>query len=231
MTLPAHVLYLHGFASSVRTAKGIALGKRLHGQVRSYGIPDLEGADFRAMTMDTIFERARTALAALPQDGHPVLVLGSSLGGYVAAHLAASRLPRPISALVLIAPAFGFTTTWKERLGEAGIAQWRSAGERQFFHHASEAERPLGYGFLESCLGLAEMPGETGVPTAIVHGRQDETVPCQRSITYALERRGVELHVVEGDHRLGEARHEDLLMWCVGDVLRAACAAAVARRG
>ena len=224
MTLLPHVLYLHGFASSVRTAKGVALGNRLRDRVRSYGIPDLEGGDFRGMTMDSILVRARSALEVLPDDGHPVLLLGSSLGGYVAAHLAASRPPRQVSALVLIAPAFGFTTTWQERLGEAGIAQWRDAGERLFFHHASEAERPLGYGFLESCLGLPEMPGETGVPSAIVHGRQDETVPCQRSIAYAQERHGVELHVVEGDHRLSEPRHEDLLVWCVEDVLKTAAA-------
>ena len=35
-----HAIYLHGFASSPKSAKGVALGQRLAGQVSSYAIPD-----------------------------------------------------------------------------------------------------------------------------------------------------------------------------------------------
>ena len=214
-----HALYLHGFGSGPKTSKGLALGQRLARTVTSYGIPDLEGGDFRNLTMHGILDRAAAAIAALPADGQPVLLLGSSLGGYTAALLAASgRAPR-IAGLLLIAPAFGFTTSWTTRLGEAGLAAWRKKGELSFFHYAADRELPLGVGFLDSCLALPELPGQAPVPTVIVHGRQDETVDHRGSLRFASERQHVDLHLIDGDHRLTEPRHEELIAWAAHDLL------------
>ncbi len=215
----AHMLYFHGFASSVKTAKGVALGQRLAGSALSYRIPDLEGGDFRSMTMDGILRRAQAAVQELPQDGRPLLIIGSSLGGYLAALLAAQGGIRRRAALLLIAPAFGFPSAWRTMLGEEGIERWRATGERLFFHHASERELPLGYGFLDSCQALPDLPGEPRMATAIVHGHQDQTVDALRSLDYARQRALVELHLVEGDHRLTEPRHEDLMVWCARDLV------------
>jgi surfactin synthase thioesterase subunit len=68
-------------------------------------------------------------------------------------------------------------------------------------------------------VGLPDQPGAPGVPVALVHGRQDETVDHQASVAYALAHPGVELHLVEGDHRLTEPRHEDLIAWCARDLI------------
>jgi pimeloyl-ACP methyl ester carboxylesterase len=214
-----HCLYLHGFGSGPKTAKGVALGQRLAGSVSSYSIPDLEGGSFTELTMDGIFARVEAAVLALPADRQPVLIIGSSLGGYVGAQMAASgRLPR-VAGLLLIAPAFGFTAHWAERLGTAGIERWRSQGSLPFYHFAVERELPLGIGFYESCLALPELPGQASQAVTIVHGLHDETVDHRRSARYAAERAHVELHLVEGDHRLTEARHEQLIGWCAQDLL------------
>ncbi len=214
-----HAIYLHGFGSGPATAKGVALGKRLAGAVASYAIPDLEAGDFFSLTLDRIVERAAAAVAALPDDGRGVLLIGSSLGGYTAALLAAQGLVPRAAALLLLAPAFGFTTRWTEMLGAQGVAAWRRDGQRMFTHHASGQERPLGVGFLDSCLRLPAVPAAPGVPVAIVHGRQDETVDWRGSRTYADQGEGVELHLVAGDHRLTEPRHEELIAWCARDLL------------
>ena len=221
-----HAIYLHGFGSGPLTAKGVALGQRLAGAVASYAIPDLEGGDFPSLTMDGILARAAAALRALPDDGQPVLLIGSSLGGYVAAQLAAERRATRVGALLLIAPAFGFTTSWAERLGPSGIAAWRRDGSRPFFHFAAEKELPLGVAFYDSCLALPELPAQAldvhhgqPLPVAIVHGRQDATVDHRMSVTYSTARARAELHLVEGDHRLTEQRHETLIAWCALDLL------------
>lgn len=214
-----HVLYLHGFASGPRTRKGMALGARLAGRVRSYAVPDLEAGDFRGLTIDRLRERALAALAALPDDGAPCLLVGSSLGGWLAAHLLGRGLAPRVAAGLLIAPAFDFAAAWQARLGAEAVARWRREGELPFFHHGEERERPLGVAFLDSCQALEGMPGQARCPVAIVHGLGDDTVPCSVSVRYARERTGVELHLVEGDHRLTEPRHEDLIAWCAGDLL------------
>lgn len=220
-----HCLYLHGFGSGPKTAKGLALGQRLAGAVTSYSIPDLEGGSFSDLTMDGIFARVEAALQALPDDGQPAMLIGSSLGGYVAAHVAAEgRAPR-VAGVLLIAPAFGFTTHWAERLGAAGVAKWRHDGNMPFYNFAAERELPLGVAFYESCVALPELPAQASVPVVIVHGRQDETVDHRRSAIYAAQREGVELHLINGDHRLTEPRHEELIGWCAQDLMSKAIAA------
>lgn len=215
-----HARYLHGFGSGPKTAKGLALGARLAPRLASYGIPDLEGGDFTGLTMDGILDRAEAALHALPDDGRPCLLLGSSLGGYTAALLAAQGRAHRVAGLVLIAPAFGFTTRWAERLGSAGVERWRREGALPFYHHAHERELPLGVGFLDSCQTLPDFPGPPTIPVTIVHGRQDETVDHRASVHYAASHPGVELHLVHGDHRLTDDRHEDLIGWAAEDLLR-----------
>jgi pimeloyl-ACP methyl ester carboxylesterase len=214
-----HVLYLHGFGSGPRSAKGAALGTRLRGAVASFAIPDLEAGDFFRLTMDAIVERAAAAADALPDDGRPLLVIGSSLGGYSAALMASRRrLPR-LAGLLLIAPAFHFPDRWRERLGEAGVARWKAEGSWPFYHHGAERELPLGAAFLASCEALPGIPGAAGVPVAIVHGRQDETVDWRGSLAYAEADPRVELHLVTGDHRLTEPRHEELIAAVAADLI------------
>jgi pimeloyl-ACP methyl ester carboxylesterase len=214
-----HGIYLHGFGSGPRTAKGTALGRRLADGLDSYRIPDLEAGDFFSLTMESILDRAAAAVAGAPDDGRPVLLIGSSLGGYAAALLAAQeRIPR-VAGMLLIAPAFGFSERWAERLGAAAVADWRRTGQRPFFHFASDREIPLGVGFLESCERLPGFPLPPEFPVVIVHGRRDDTVDWRMSRRYADQEGDIELHLVDGDHRLTDPRHEDLITWCAKDLI------------
>lgn len=214
-----HALYLHGFASGPHSRKGQAVGALLAGRVRSYAVVDLERGDFRGLTIDRILARTVAAAAALPADGAPLLLIGSSLGGYCSALLAARRMLPRLAALVLVAPAFGFASRWRERLGDGGIARWRAQGELPFFHHGEQRELPLGVGFLDSCQGLPDLPGDPGVPAAIVHGRRDETVSWEGALAYARAHPRCELHLVDGEHSLTEPHQEALIAWCAQDLV------------
>src|SRR5262245_58687358 len=57
----------------------------------------------------------------------PSVLIGSSLGGYLAT-LVATRQPERICGLVLLAPAFHFARRWAARVGPEAMAPWRADG-------------------------------------------------------------------------------------------------------
>jgi pimeloyl-ACP methyl ester carboxylesterase len=222
--MSGHVVYLHGFGSSPQSAKAAMLRAGLGDQALSFSVPQLDGGDFTGLTMDLYRERATAAVAAVPDDGTALLVVGSSLGGYTAALLAAEGRLSRASALLLIAPAFGFTDRWRELLGEDGMAEWRGSGERLFFHHGADCELPLGCGFLESCERLPAIPAADLRPLTVVQGRRDETVDWRGSLAYAQQAPQVDLHLVDDDHALASPKVESLLRWCARDLMTRAAA-------
>lgn len=221
-----NIVYLHGFGSSPRSAKALALQRQLGADSQRFDVPALDGDDFFHLTMERMAERAESAVAKAYAAAGPVLVIGSSLGGYVAAWMAAAgRLPQ-VQAFVLVAPAFGFPSRWRERLGDAGVAAWRGDGQRLFYHFGAERELPLSADFLDDCERLPDIPRTVDVGTSVIHGRQDESVAWQGSYAYAAQSDVIELHLVQGDHGLNELRHERLIAACVRDRWAAATVAA-----
>ena len=212
-------VYLHGFASGPQTAKGVALGAalRARGVVEAWDIPDLEGGDFANLTMDRWLDRAEHAVRAA---GPGCILAGSSLGGWGAAVLA-SRRELAIGAALLIAPAFGFTDRWQDRLGADGLDRWRRDGALPFMHHGLGREIPLGVAFLDSCAAVPAWPGAPCCPCAIVHGLEDEVVPVAVSRGWSARFGAVEAHFVHGDHRLTTPRHLDLMVRAVVDLVAA----------
>ncbi|MCP5114233.1 MAG: prolyl oligopeptidase family serine peptidase, partial [bacterium] len=134
-----------------------------------------------------------------------VSVIGSSLGGYLAA-LYAARHPE-VEWLLLLAPAFGFARRWRERLGEEGVEEWRRSGYMEVFHYASQRPQRLGYGFLEDAQGYEELP-EFSQPALILHGLRDDVVPPEQSCQVARNRPNVELRMLESDHGLTDGIDE-----------------------
>nr|MDA3963292.1 esterase [Planctomycetota bacterium] len=120
-----HLVYLHGFGSSPQSAKAAILRDHLASNLVTCTVPELDGGDFPRMTMENYRDRAQAAVDAVPDDGQPLLLAGSSLGGYTAALLAAEGRVARAAAFLLIAPAFGFTERWRDLLGADGIAEWR----------------------------------------------------------------------------------------------------------
>jgi len=115
------------------------------------------GAKITAMAaMDDAAQRVEKLLAVGCEFQGPIALVGSSMGGHVAA-AAASHLDA--AALFLLAPAFYMP----------GFEKYT--------------------------------PQNVTVPTAIVHGWNDEVVPVDNSIRWAREHRAT-LHLLDSDHRL-----------------------------
>src|SRR5664279_4733320 len=136
------ILYLHGFASSTASSKARFFAERLRAAGALVEIPDLAAGDFEHLTISGQLRVIEQAAA-----GEPVALMGSSMGGYLAA-LYAARHPQ-VSRLVLLAPAFCFARRWAERLGPAAVSSWRETGTLEVFHYGENRPGPLAYSLLD----------------------------------------------------------------------------------
>ena len=198
----ASVLYLHGFASGPASSKGQYFQRRFGDAGIEVYQPDLAEGDFPNLTVSRQLDAARKAAEAV----RPVLVIGSSLGGYLAALLAAGH-PRLVPALVILAPAFNFARRWAERLGEAQMAAWKESGAREVYHYGEKRDLPLRYGFYEDALKHSPFP-TFSQPGLILHGRNDDVVDATQSIDYAQGKSNIRLEILDSDHALTDVLDE-----------------------
>ncbi len=188
------VLYLHGFASSPASTKALHFRRRLEAAGALVEIPDLAAGDFEHLTLTgqlAVMERAAT--------GRAVSLVGSSMGGYLAA-LYAARHPE-VERLVLLAPAFDFARRYAGRLGPQQVEAWRRTGTMEVFHYGENGERLLRYGLLEDAAGYEAFP-DFGQPALIFHGAQDDVVPAFLSEQFAATHANARLEIVDSGHEL-----------------------------
>lgn len=192
------LIYLHGLASSPRSAKARFLAGRAQAAGLTLQCPDLNTGGFSRLTFARMLDQTRTLIRTQPG---PVLLLGSSLGGLVATWCAQGDCQ--VKGLLLLAPAFEFLQSWLPRLPVAQRTSWEQ-GEPLWIHHHGENKRlPLGPLFLQD---MARFSGThtlvRPLPTRIVHGRQDDVIDLAASRRFAASRPWVRLLEVEADHRL-----------------------------
>jgi len=187
------ILYLHGFASSPASSKARFFEQRLTRAGFAVAIPDL-APDFEHLTIT-----GQLAVIAHAAAGEPVTLIGSSMGGYLAA-LYAARNPS-VSRIVPMAPAFGFARRWPQRLGAAAVEEWRRAGALDVFHYGEGRTRRVGYELLQDGARYEDYPNVTQ-PCLIFHGIHDEVVPAQYSRDFAAGRSNVRLQLMDSGHDL-----------------------------
>jgi len=189
------ILYLHGFCSSAKTAKGVFLTQRFAEIGVPVTVPELDDGDFR----NTTLTQQLRLVARLTNELQPDLLIGSSLGGYLAA-LHAARAPSSVPLLVLLAPAFDFANRLGLALGAAKQA-WQRIGRHEFFHYRSGRNEALAWSFLEDARRYEPFPDVLSA-TRILHGRHDESVPAALSERFARARPNVDLELLDTDHQM-----------------------------
>ncbi len=198
----APILYLHGFSTGTGSTKGAFLAEQFAGIGAEVVRPDLHDGDF----FNTTISRQLDLVSRLVEELRPKLVIGSSLGGYVAA-LHASREPRSCAALGLMAPAFAFHKCLGDLLHREAMEEWRRTGETEFFHHGLGRMMPLSYGFYEDASKHDPYPTVT-VPTVILHGWDDGTIPIRHSRRFFEKCWEVEMEPMDTDHGMLDVTEE-----------------------
>lgn len=187
-------IYLHGFASGPSSKKARFFRDRFAELGIGLEVPDLAEGRFEQLTIS-----GQLAVLERTAGGEAVSLIGSSMGGYLAA-LYAARHPE-VEKLVLLAPAFSFMMRWPEVLGEEKMAEWKRSGVMQVFHYSEGREMALGYQFIEDAAEYEHYP-KYPQPTLIFHGRQDAVVPVEHSIAFSQQHGRTTLRLMESDHQL-----------------------------
>lgn len=188
------VVYLHGFASSPQSSKAQFFRRKFAEVGVPMEVPQLDEGRFEQLTISGQLNVIGRTVA-----GESAVLMGSSLGGYLAA-LYASRHPE-IERLVLMAPAFQFPRRWRERYSKQDWERWQRQRSTPVFHYGEGRERMLGYQFVEDAARYEDEP-EFVQPALILHGTRDDVVPATISTAYAGRHPNVRAALFESGHEL-----------------------------
>lgn len=195
--LPTYA-YLHGFASSPLSHKGIELEKRFNRIGLEFLRPDLNVPSFSELTYTAALQAIDSFFEDQPR---PLRFVGSSMGGYLAARWAELN-PDDVDKLVLLCPGFALTERWPDIVGIDAFDRWREFGSLEMEDARGEAV-PVHWGFIEDAMDHPAVP-QPQCPITIVHGIDDVVVPIESSRKFA-RRESVKLVEVDDDHGLANS--------------------------
>jgi hypothetical protein len=204
------VVFLPGFASDMAGTKALRLrdvcAGTEHAMLRlDYSGHGDSGGDFAEGTIGQWAADAEFLVRHAVPDA-PLILVGSSMGGWIAL-LLALRLRAQVQAMLLIAPAPDFT----QALIEPSLtAEQRAALERDgFLLPPSEYGPPLPITkkLLDEGRNHLLLGGPIAItcPVRILHGMMDADVPWKHSLNLVdcLESQDVQVTFIkDGDHRL-----------------------------
>ncbi len=207
---PPTLLFLPGYASDMDGAKAVAIDdfaeRRGLAMLRfDYSGTGSSGGDFADGTLERWIAEAMAMIDQLTEG--PLLVVGSSMGGWIALHVALRR-PERVQALVGIAAApdftnWGFTAEHKRQLLEKGKIERGAQLTTRTFWESGEALR------------LLDAPIAVDCPVRLVHGEADTDVPVAVALRLMerLRSADVQLNIVKGGgHRLSEPLEIDAIV-------------------
>jgi pimeloyl-ACP methyl ester carboxylesterase len=210
------VVWLGGFHSDMTGTKAQVLAEQALATGGGYLRFDYFGhgessGDFKDGTISRWRADALAVIDELTEG--PLVLVGSSMGGWLAC-LAAIARPERVKALVLVAPAPDFT---EKLMGPELSDEARAAIERDGFWVRPSEYDDGGYAITRDLLedggrwSILPGPVPIDVPVRVLQGGQDDAVPWTHALELAngLTSQDVVFSLIkDGDHRL--SRPQDL---------------------
>ena len=219
------LVWLGGFRSDMAGTKAQALADWALEKGRGYLRFDYlgHGESSGAFERGTITRWREDSLAVIDElTSGPLVLVGSSMGGWLACLAAAAR-PERLAGMVLIAPAPDFT----EKL----MAPEMSAAARVEMAETGVWRRPSDYGdpypitreLLEDGARWSILPGPVPVevPVRILQGGADPDVPWRHALelAHAIKDEDVVFTLIrDGDHRLSRPQDISRLLAAVEEL-------------
>lgn len=189
-------IYLHGFASGVKSTKAQYLANLFRQYHLNLKIIDFNQGDFSHLTITRNINQVTDYF-----DHKPVILIGSSLGGLTAS-IIAEKYPDQVKKLILLAPAFNFLDHFLPKIGKDSLKQWKNEGYLDIYHYVEKKPLPLHYQFIIDAYKYKNLELKQPIPTLIFHGINDDVIPVNSSRNYAKIRPWVNLVELDSDHSL-----------------------------
>ena len=193
------IFYLHGFASSARSSKAAFFASRLNELGMTLRTPDFNEPDFSTLTISRMVQQVISEIDAHP--GEPCVLIGSSLGAFVAVQVALQR-PARVDRIILLAPALDFGGNRMRSLGDVGIDEWKRTNSLDVFHYGYGRMMPVQYELYADARRYDCVNALLSMPIQIFQGRADTAVDPDSVQRWAAARPNVELHMLDDDHQL-----------------------------
>jgi len=215
-----HVLFCGGFHSTMRGNKAVAIENMCQELSLSYTRFDYRGhgesegnpADFN------LHDWLADLLCILDELSGPVIIIGSSMGAWLATQAAIRRKDSIVGVLLLAAAPDFIQELIEPRLSKSDLWDLQQ-GETVPLPNAYDSPYPLTALLIESGTQLSLFkvhasqskytPNTLTCPTLLIHGTEDEDVPFELSIRLqaTLENSESQLTLLShADHRLSDRR-------------------------
>jgi len=217
------LVFLPGYASDMDGTKAVALDafaqRRGVAMLRfDYSGTGSSDGSFEDGTLANWLDEALAMIDRLTEG--PVILIGSSMGGWIALHVAMRAAGR-VQALVGIAAAPDFTDWGFSPDDKTALAR---DGKLARPNHYGGARQLTTHAFWQSGETLRLLGGPIAVdcPVRLVHGDADGDVPVEVAIKLMRQLRSadVQLNILKsGGHRLSEPREIDAIVRTVAALL------------
>lgn len=215
------IVFLPGYASDMAGTKAVALDEWAAREGRAMLRLDYSGCGESEGRFDdgtlTLWRDDALAVIDAAAPG-PIVLVGSSMGGWIGLLIAESR-PAQVAAFIGIAAApdftdWGYTQEEKMKLLAEGRLEQPSAYGDPFvtsraFWQSGEGHRMLHRQIAIDC------------PVRLLHGQRDADVPWHHSTHLAGQLRSADVRtllVKDGDHRLSRPQDLDLLIAAIASL-------------
>ncbi len=215
----------HGFTTSKDGRTYSCLEARLNQKGIStfrfdfFGHGESEGK-FEDITLSEAINDVLMAILFLKDLGYSRIgLMGSSFGGF-ASLIAASQIPG-LSLLTLKSPVSDYLGLLIARDQNIDIQSWKNTGFISVPGTDGQSLK-LSYSFYRDAetIKSEESIKKIKVPTLIVHGDNDETVPLQQSIKCARLIEDCRLEIIAGaDHTYSQPQHFEKMLSLIADFI------------
>jgi dipeptidyl aminopeptidase/acylaminoacyl peptidase len=219
------IILCHGFSTSKEGRTYARLEEILNDKGIStfrfdfFGHGESDGKLEEITTLEAV-DDIQNAIIYLKESGYNKIgLVGSSFGGM--ASIIKAGKTNELYVLALKSPVSDYLGLFHTRVDKEEIKKWKKKGAIDITGVEGES-RKIGYAFYEEAekIKAYEAAQKIKIPTLIVHGDKDETVPIEQSKKTASLIENCRLEIIEGgDHRYSKPEHFEKMLDLISDFI------------